>query len=386
MKFKFFLLLALATLVVAAGCSDKAVAPDNNQLTSQHGGYTATNEAPAFGDATLLAAARCGEVAYSDPVLVTPMYDSLFNLRLAHAFHFRAVWGHLVCDSTATAATNWDGSLELSRGLAVVRRTIHFEPATDSILPRTAWNKIEWTSQTKPCNDGIAVDLVVPPTPLVIDTQMVIGQNNDTSFVYDTLPSVPATLSFVTGPYSRIFSEAELAKLDTIITLPDGNEIAFTSFPVYEILCPRGSLTGGWTYTVDSQGTFSGVWRDHHGLLTGYIQGHFDITADSSHVFFGKWIDQTGLFEGFVQGTWRERHYGHGRDGEGMGDGIRGMHRFGWFQGDVLAADNSKIGVLKAKFTAGDSNEIGFFQGRWRVNCPDIKSDDMDDGIDEHGD
>lgn len=380
MKFKILNLLALVTLMVASGCSDKPVAPTDDQLTSNHGGYTATDEAPAFGDARLLASAGA-EASYPDPLVGSPMLDSLINLSRIHAYHFRAVWGHLVCDSTEDVVTNWDGSLEVSRGVAVLRRTIQFEPSTDSILARTDWGKIEWASSTSPCFDGVVADLVIPPSALVIDTTYIVNDSGDTTGVtIDTMPSEPATLSFVTGPYSHVFTEVELAKLDTIIILPDGNTIAFAAFPIYEILCPRGSLMGEWTYTVEDQGTFSGTWRDNHGFLTGFVEGHFEINADSEHVFFGKWIDATGKFEGFLEGRWRERHYGVGHGG--------GMHRFGWFNGNVLTADNTVIGRVKAKFTAGESDDAGFFHGRWKVRCLDDGPDenDNDDGMDRDDD
>ncbi len=369
----FFLVLTGAAMIVAVGCSDKSVAPTTEDATL-HGGYSATNEAPAFGDATLLSAAGAEDV-YPDPLVASPLCDSLLGLTRVHAYHFRAVWGHLVCDSTEEVVTNWDGSLELSRGVALLRRVIAFEPATDSALPRITRQKIEWASSTRPCSDGIGVDLIVPPSPLVVDTSMLIGENNDTTYVFDTLPPVSATLAFVTGPYSRIFNEAELAALDTIIELPDGNAISFTAFPIYEVLCPRGSLTGDWTYTADSQGTFIGTWRDNHGFISGYVRGHFEIDADSQHVFYGKWIDESGQFEGFIQGQWRERHYGRGNG--------KGMHRFGWFNGDVLTADNAVIGRVKAKFTAGkESDEAGFFQGRWKVKCIG-ESGDYDDHMED---
>jgi hypothetical protein len=62
---------ALAFLLILAGCSKDSPVTPTTDTVGDVGGYTATDEAPAFGDPVLIAAAE-GEVEYSDPVATTP--------------------------------------------------------------------------------------------------------------------------------------------------------------------------------------------------------------------------------------------------------------------------------------------------------------------------
>ncbi|MFZ1685696.1 MAG: hypothetical protein WAU88_16405, partial [Candidatus Zixiibacteriota bacterium] len=144
-------LMTLALLVWVAGCSksptnDKTT--DTSNVSQQFGGYTTATEPVAFGDPNLANLSN-GEQPVSDPIATSPLVDSLMRDTTSGVFHFRAVWGHLRYDSTVTLATNWDGSLKIDpHGAIVVRKTIRFEHATDSILPRTSRNLLEWASTT----------------------------------------------------------------------------------------------------------------------------------------------------------------------------------------------------------------------------------------------
>lgn len=372
------LLMSFAMLLWVAGCSDNPVVeqPTQDNVASQFDGLTASSEAPAFGD-PVLGAADGDEVEVNDPLAATPACDSLLNDPNAGLFRFRAIWGRLRYDSTSTTPTNWDGSLTLSRGLAVVRRVIRFEPSTDSLLPRVQRNLIEWASTTTVHNDGIAIDILIPPVRPTFDTTItiVVDSLGDTTRIIeiDTIPAPPVTVEFKTGPYSRVFTLRELARLDTIVYLDDSNAVAFNGFEVDRIPCPRGFLAGHWGFDSTGTGVFRGAWVGRHGRIDGYLQGHFRVDSAGQRVFFGKWIDRNGQFEGLLRGIWGHHPNEHASE--------RGKVRGGgWFAGHIFNANAEPIGVLRGHFKGSEDLNGGFFQGRWKLNCLRVRNDDgMDD-------
>ncbi len=379
------LLMMAAALAWVSGCSHNPVSnkPANNNIAQQFGGFTTSNEAPAFGDPALAAAAG-NEVSVNDPMGSTPGFDSLFNNPNSGFFHFRAVWGHLMLDSAATTPTNWDGSLTLSRGVELVRRTISFEPG-DSVLTRTSPTVIQWVSTTTTGFDGISVDLFVPPSGTIIDTVItpVVDSLGDTTKIIkiDTIPALPVTLQFQTGPFSHTFSLADLVKLDTIINLTDSNAIAFDAFEFEHVPCARGALNGNWGFDSTGTGQFMGMWRGLHGELKGFVDGHFMTDSLGHQVFFGKWIDQNGLFQGLLKGTWGPHPNMHASE--------RGKIRGGgWFTGQIFDNNANPIGLLRGHYKGTNSLNSGFFQGRWKLNCPGAigENDGMDQPENENED
>lgn len=416
-----FAAIAIAMIAAFTGCSKNPAEPSVNNtatlnLNTPTGGYTSSNEAPGFGDPTL-APAQTGEKPYADPMADSTI-DSMRSNLAVDWYHFRAQWGHLVPDTSEQTITDWSGSLTISRGALVLRRTIKFED-NDSILPRTDRRKIEWISHTRPHSDGIAVDIFVPRSrPIIdtvtdsaftVDTTMVIDSipvidtiwvvdtlTNDSTFtigfhiVYDTTamydtsftpttvidtiyPPNGASLTFTTPSYSRTFSLADLMKLDEIVTLPDSNEVAFQAMRIYRNLCPRGFLGGHWS-TIDSTGMgyMNGRWIGKFGIADGYFEGHYGYNDDSAQVFFGKWIDSVGGFEGFLQGSWGllPNRHGHSEKGNGAETFVRG-----WFSGQILDGGMTRIGVVRGGFGQCDSLADGFLGGRWKLICNDEDGD-----------
>ena len=381
------LLISSALLLWVAGCSKNPVDQSQDSIASQFGGYSPTNEAPAFGNPTL--AAMVGdELSVQDRLASSPAFHTLLSDPNAGLFHLRAVWGRLLYDSTSTTPTNWDGSLTITRGYEVVRSVIRFEPATDSVLPRTSPILIEWASTTTVHNDGIAVDMLIPPMAPILDTviTIVVDSLGDTTeiVVIDTLPAPPVTVTFATGPYSRTFTLPELARLDTVVYLADSNAVAFSAFEFERIPCPRGFLAGHWGFDSTGAGQFNGIWVSGHGLIDGFLDGHFVIDTAGKRMFFGKWINRDGLFQGLLRGTWGPHPNRHASD--------RGKVRGGgWFAGQIYDAGANPIGVLRGHYKGTEDLNSGFFQGRWKLNCPDFRGDDdgMDDdhdGDDDDGD
>jgi len=356
--------------VLMFGCSKNPSEPTPSSsinLNSPTGGYTASDEQAAFGN-PVLAGSGSEESTFNDPVLTSPSVDSIVNDSTCGFYHFRTIWGHLVYDSTENTVTDWTGNLEISRGALVVRRIIRFETG-DYILPRTDRRKIEWVSHTSTHNDGLAVDVFVPRPKPILDTTYVVDSLGDTSMVVDTTfpPVDPVTLTFTTPPYSRTFSLAELMKLDTVVDLPDSNQVAFWGMRMYRHVCPRGFLAGSWgPRDTAGIGLIQGRWINQLGNVPGFYEGHYGIDSNGIKLFFGKWIDSTGRFEGFLRGTW----------------GFLPPHDVadtlvirGWFAGNILDAGRNRVGVLRGKFVRVADTPAGFMEGRWKLICNDEAAD-----------
>ena len=282
-------LAILALLLV--GCSkSKPTVPTTSgelDLTSQFGGYTATDEPAAFGDPEI--GALMGEdSSVEDPSFTQGEGDSLRGLRGATIYAMAIRWGMLKIDSTKTQLTDWSGSLELTHGFIHVLRTIQFEERQDHIVrPRPNRRTLEWVSRTSKSFDGLLLLIIVSPTPADSD-----WSNNQ--------------LSFQTGPYSRTFALSELVHLNEIVDVDNqGNQIAFNATDLNADTCGTGQLEGRWLLNPSHRnGNFFGKWMGDDGVLMGDLRGHFGVYPDSGTVFFGKWIGPDGHFRGLIRGTW----------------------------------------------------------------------------------
>ena len=380
-------MLAVGLLLFAVGCSDQSTEPQSTgefDLNAEFGGLTSTSEQPAFGNPSLLASAS-DETDFDDGMLYEPYMDSLLGDSNSGIVRMRAVWGQLALDTSVVAMTDWSGSLTISRGGIVIRRTIRFELGQDYIVPRTNPDLLEWVPQTSVHNDGIVVDLVAPRPLSSIDTTITfeVDSLGDTTeiIVIDTVPPdySPVEVAFETGPYSNTFRFDELRGLDTVITLEDSSEIAFTAFE-YNPRCPRGALSGQWGVDEEGNNRFRGRWLSQHGEVVGWLQGGYGVDDNGRRVFIGKWISENGGFEGFVRGTWRP-HPNHHANEEAF------RHAGGMFIGKIYSANRAEIGVLRGRFKASDEINRGFFEGRWRLHCPDDDGfGDQDRDRDRDGD
>jgi hypothetical protein len=375
--------MAWALMLWAVGCSDSPVetAPVDQNLADEFGGYTATDEQPAFGDSEVLAVAG-EEQEVDDPILVSPAAQEVVTDVDAGLFHFRAVWGRIPYDSTVTTVTDWTGSLTVTRGAIVLRRLIRFELNQDTYLPRTSRDTLQWVSFTSVHNDGIAVDIFVPPMRPTIDSTWVPDGAGDSTLVIDTIAADPVTVTFTTGPYTRTFTLSELAALQEVVSLDDGNKVALHAVQFFRQLCPRGILAGRWGYDEEGNGVFRGMWMSAIGHVTGYLEGHFGQNDQGQNVFFGKWIDSVGHFEGLLRGVW-----GHGpRVTE-----AEIQHHFagGWFAGEIFNAGGDPIGLLGGHFGSAPNVDGGWFQARWKLHCRAMIQTrngyrEMNDGIGEN--
>ena len=365
-------LLILVAALWVGGCSESPTnvnETDSTNLVDDFGGYNIGPEEPGFGDDDLMADDEL-EVEVDDPLLSSPEITALTSDPESGLFHLRVIWGQIPLDTTATDPIDWSGSLTISRGAEVLRRLIRFEPVQDYPLERTDPQLIEWVSQTTIHNDGIAVDLFVPPPQPTLDSA---GE------IIDTLPLDPVTVTFETGPYSRTFTLPELAALDTIVELDSGAKVAFHAIWVPRVPCPGGFVTGGWGYDEEGQGRFRGRWMSYRGDILGWLNGHFGQDDDGANVLFGKWINRNGDCKGFIKGTYERTRSrcGDYEAGNRCGNG-------GEFHTRVFDADRNPIGQLHGKYQDAPERKNGFFQGRWRLNCnrDSDHNSDYDDGLD----
>lgn len=363
------LTLLSGLLAFMAGCSKDSASPEQElSIAQQFGGFTPTDEAPNFGDPDLTAGLAV-EAEYNDIYLDSLDYDSVVNLPAINAYALRIIWGSPCFDSTITELTDWTGSLSMSRGGMILRRTIGFEPNQDYILPRTDRKLIEWVSFTSVHHDGIFVYLFVPPFDSLLDSMAV-----------DT----PVTVTFDTEPFEFSFRLDDLSRLDTVFYLDDSvNVVAFRAFKITPRLCPGGFLEGKWGVDSTGQGIFKGRWISRNGMLAGYVKGIWgpDTLNDIPRAFYGKWIDVTGRFEGLLKGVYRP-HPNWNADETAFSRA--GGKFFGYF----YDANANPLGALKGHYMMPrwfSDDGMGYFAGRWKTFCGRSIDDDDDDGMDDDG-
>jgi hypothetical protein len=365
-------MLAVMLLILGSGCQRSGdgsapLGPAGTETTQQidldspTGGFTSTDELPAFGEPDEFLS-FADESAVEDTCEDNPGIRNMLRMRGARLYEFRAVWGRLadLGDSNATdlCPLDWSGTLHLEGGVIIMEKTIAFEP--EDSISRVDKSTISWVSHTGPYVDGIHVKLVVPARPL------------------DSL--VTPQLELSTGPFSRIFTLAELAALNLVEAVDScGNAISITSV-MTAIGCPHGQLMGGWAMTppdtltsADStnvsgvvQGVFRGVWVGEHGRVSGYLKGIYGLNSSDERVFFGKYIDMQGHFMGILRGR-----FGSPGPGKRDGDGAQcpdPKRPHGWFKGEWIDDKVNVQGRLQGHWIANDEGK-GLFHGVWGMRC-----------------
>ncbi|MEW5923011.1 MAG: hypothetical protein AB1746_03400 [Candidatus Zixiibacteriota bacterium] len=361
--------LILGLLGFLAGCSEDTASPSDDDLLTaaeEFGGYIPTDESAAFGDPVLLDEMDADKI-YNDEFAAIPAVDSIIDESVEGAYALRILWGSLRYDSTITEITDWSGSLTISRGAEIVRRTIKFEDGQDYILDRTDRTKIEWVSLTSVHFDGIFVNIYIPPV-----------ETDDSAMIAEE----PVTVTFETEPFTVSFSIDEIAALDTIYYLEDSiNAVSFRGFKVEPMGCPNGFLDGHWGTDTTGQGVFSGRWIASNGMLAGFLQGEWGQDSAGANYFVGKYIDVNGRFEGLLKGTYRWLPFGAMN---GLQDGQTKRHGGGRFFGHFYNAELTPIGVLKGRFGMPKYDtdcDKGYFFGRWKKFCSSAAA--INDGMDE---
>jgi hypothetical protein len=362
MKLSTRALLALFTLplfLFAMGCGENAPSDAENgnpaddqagDLNAEFGGYTASDESPAFGDAELAKLADDGEPA-EDPIADEPGFTAIRDLPSTDVYFLRLAWGILEGDSSNSVTTDWSGSLSVTRGAIVAERVLRFEPEDHIVRPRTDRTSLAVVSETRPHWDGLIVTILDPE---------------------DAADPAENEITIALGPFQQTFTMSEIATVDTIFDIDAiGNQVAVTGGVVEALPCRGGFLSGIWARTDFENGNFKGRWTTRRGWNEGFLHGNWGVDNEGKRVFFGKYIAEDGRFLGLLRGTWGV--------GQGRGDG--------WFRGFWCDADGEPIGSLHAVWMhewhgAGDgpmgqvNRPDGFFHGQWREKCEPFLEDE----------
>lgn len=357
-----------------AGCSSDspttAQGPEDLNLVSDFGGYTAEDEAPAFGDPELADLLR-GDPSFADDLLGRQEFEALSHLSGATVYALAIRWGALDGDRTIAVMTDWSGGVELKYGGIQIRNIILFELGQDYIVrPRTDRRIVEWVSMTSVHYDGVLLAIIVPPAP----------EGDDWS---------DNEVVFKTPPYTRTFALSELDALSEIVDVGDGiNQVSFNARRITRDLCGAGTMDGRWLFNPSGRnGNFLGRWMSDDGLLAGHLRGHFGVRgANHDMVFFGKAIGMHGEFLGLLRGTW-------GYDAASETEG--------WYEGILASREGLPVGEVRGTWASvvpaddemtiggprdGDHNRHnprehpdfgthrqwtrGFFSGIWVKDCP----------------
>jgi hypothetical protein len=323
--------LALLLVVPSAACVHHADDPDvSAALELPSGGLDTTDEAPAFAADTELAdAAIEGDAAAVDTLATDPATGALDRASAGRGHTFMVLWGKLPADRAAQDVRDWTGSLQISRGGLVVRRTVGFEDRTDHLVPRTALDTVSFASMTKPFVDGLVLTALDPAAATAREPL--------------TLTYTPADGS---TPYTLDLSRLAAGRI--VVDAGDGFKIIAVGHQRAAQPCDRGFMRGRWHAVARNQGRFLGVVASEDGESVGHVRGIYGQRGTGEPVLFAKFIDRAGQFRGILAGT--------------FGDG---EYRARWItrQGDH--------GTANGTYFEGATPAGGGFLGRWsEAGCP----------------
>jgi len=234
--------------------------------------------------------------------------------------------------------------LSISSGAIVLKRVIRFEN-NDTILERTQRNLLEWHSMTGRGLDGVLVRMVPRPSVDSIDSEA----NTD-----------DVVITFATEPFEVSFKASQLPGLRRVVTLDDGNAVAFQTITLQPSECPHGPMRGIWAnHSERPGGFFIGRWSTPDGRMIGFIKGVYGTNDAGKKVFFGKMIDLNGRFEGLVKGEW-----GHRPSVDVVSAG-----QAGWYSGRWVDRNLGIKGTLKGNWERSARGNGGFFRGAWAKKC-----------------
>jgi hypothetical protein len=307
-----FLATAAAALAfTTAACVDDAATDADTvaaALEQENGGLDMEDEAPIFGaDDELAAASIEASNAFTDDMAADGETLALEAAPGAVVANLVLLWGQLPPDlAPEDYARDWSGTLRVDRGAIVVRRTIAFENATDRVLPRTDRTAVEFTSVTRPFNDGLVLT--------VIDPDPAAG---------------PMTLTYeLADGTSHSLVLSELLDGPVVVEVDDqGDRIAAIAIRNRDA-CDHGFVRGRWRALRQGLGGMIGVVHDADGTPNGHIRGIWGERRNGEQVFFGKYIAEDGTFRGLFaghyadgdfRGRWLTRGGDHGR--------VQGMYR-----------------------------------------------------------
>jgi hypothetical protein len=291
---KLSLPLALLFALPTAACLDKGSGNDTQDVSTAieqpNGGLDTTDEAPVFGADTEFAQAAIEvDASASDTLATDPATTAIDRASAVAGFRMIIVWGKIPGDPNAQDSRDWTGSLKVSRGGLIVRRTIAFEDKTDQLLPRTSLDTVSFKSVTRPYVDGLALT-VLDPMPSATATQ--------------TLTYTPAD-----GSTAYTLDLAQLAAGPIVVDAGNGFKIVAIGHHRQVAACDRGFMRGRWHALSPHLGRFLGVVTNEDGDGVGHVRGVFGQRRNGDSVLFGKFIDREGHFRGLLVGSFDNGEY-----------------------------------------------------------------------------
>lgn len=333
-------------LVLAAGCSDESSGPNQpDPANEDFGGYTTSDELPAFGDDALLAD-LAEEVAVTDLLADDPETRRLAGDPAARTFAVTLRWGHLqrggpggVGGDPEGKTLDWTGSAHTTQGRMVLRHVFSFEAGDRVELPREDPATLAWTSHTGAGVDGLTFVIHVPAE--------VGGDLENEALVFET------------ETFDLRLTLAQLADWQMTYDVDEeGNQLRVNAMESGAAVSARGWVLGRWNWDPSADlGSFVGQWVHPRTGIAGFVRGHYgpDDTGDRV-VFYGKYINRRGDFEGFLRGGVQVRE----------GDLVLGV---GTFQGGWYDETGAPVGAIEGRWTAAPE-QGGYFSGIWCSGCP----------------
>lgn len=323
-------------LAVAAACSTDDLedqTPDliDESVQSNLGGATMTDEAPAFGDATMASA----EFNAEDPPVADTSTD---RPELAGARHVRiaVAWGYLRPHPEATEWIDWSGSITAENAGVRVLRRLRFEQSDMVVRPRTDLHVVEFESRTRPLADGLLLDVV-------IDDSLNPGNG-------------PVTLTFASAPFTDTLTIEPGMRMTDVREVDDaGHVVAYHVIRPNAPGCTEGFLRGRWqavgVVAGHEVGRLMGRWVANDGALRGHLRGVLGERPNGKQVWFAKVIDKDGRFLGVLAGRYADGRFGAlyiGKDGAG----------------NVVVK-----GAVHGIYRDADGDRDGAFMGRYSEMC-----------------
>ncbi len=278
----------LPFVLFLAACTSSAQDQTASNLEQPNGGYTMEDEAPMFGaEPEFDAAAIEPDTAATDAMASDPTIAAMDGNATVDGRDVLVLWGRIPGDPLAQDGRDWSGTLSVSRGALVVRRTVAFENG-DHLLARTAIDSVGFVSFTRPFADGLALR-VLDPDPTAATPDVITYTSADASITYT-------------------FDLAALAAGPVVIDAGNGFKmIAIAQHKHDSDGCVGGFMRGRFHALTARFGVYHGVVTNRLGEPIGHIRGLYGLKKDGTPVMFGKFIDHDGKFIGVLAGT-----YGNG--------------------------------------------------------------------------
>ena len=226
--------------------------------------------------------------AVADPIAQDPTVLDLNQRPDVARLRVDILWGQLPPDRTNPDVHDWSGSIAVSRGALIVRRSVGFELG-DHLVPRTGPDAVAFHSVTRPFADGLALTVLDP--------------NPD--------PTVPLTLTYTPddGSAPIVFRAGDLVAGPVSVDVgTSGDRMVAVALRDHDA-CDHGFMRGRWHALRAGLGGFLGVVADADGNPIGHVRGIWGARKNGERVFFGKYINAAGQFRGILAGHYGDGHF-----------------------------------------------------------------------------